>query len=106
MSIDKYAAPLERTLATALVDRALAEGLLVSVFDGGELVVSRSNDRTEVLEALASTDEDRLTLRNPDGSIFGRVWLIWGNGADLFSDWSDSGELDDMVWSIIEAHAP
>lgn len=103
MSLEEYASETERRMADALIDAVLERGMTISVHDGGEWVLKRSTHRAEIRDALASTDNDTIKMRHTDGSSFGSVWLVWGNGIDLFADWSASGELDDMVWDIINA---
>ena len=88
----------EKTAAGRIVDRALAKGYLVSVFDGGETTVRRSNDRGTIMEALQSTDDDTLIMHKPDGKKVGVIWLVWGNSPDeIVCDCSDNPEIDALV---------
>lgn len=64
-------------------------GYSVSVFDGEQWVLSRSTDTATILSVLASTDEDLLAFRNGDEKV-GEICLVYGNGPDLFHDWTDN----------------
>jgi hypothetical protein len=88
---------LEMTIARKLVRKALAAGYMVSVYDGEEYAVKRSTKFTKIVEALASTSDDVLVLRTADGTKVGSVWLIWGNGEDLISDYTDNEATNALV---------
>jgi len=66
----------ERIVATQLVDALLRRGIKVTVNDGEEETVTDSLNRSEILEALCTTDEDHV-----GGGDFD-FWLLWGNGGD------------------------
>jgi hypothetical protein len=100
-TLTQYATAGEARVARKLVKAALAAGYTVSVNDGEEWTVKRSTRETEILDALATTDEDRLLLRNPTandiGDIIGSFWLIYGNdesGEELISDHTDNDICD------------
>lgn len=101
MSIEKYATQTERRIAEATVDAMLAAGWSLSVFDGEEYTVRHSRDRAQVLGALATTSDDRLFASQPDGARVGFVWLVWGNGCDLLSDWSDVQPIAAMLEPVL-----
>lgn len=82
----EYVLEDEQKIATKLVDTILEAGHMISVIDGEEVVVRRSTDRAEILEAMASTDSDTLVIRDSQRRRIGSVTLIWGNGCDLISD--------------------
>jgi hypothetical protein len=87
----------ERRTATRLVAAALAAGYTVSVYDGEEYTVKRSRKSKEILEALATTGEDVLVIRDSAGERLGVLSLIWGNdpsGDELISDHSDNDAMD------------
>lgn len=83
---------IERLLMEQVVDDLLAAGYLVSVNDGEETTVTESTDRAEILDAMRSTDEDYLLARLPGVKRNSWVRLIYGNGADLISDFNVSLE--------------
>ncbi|UXL28294.1 hypothetical protein [Stenotrophomonas maltophilia] len=64
-------------------------------------LVRHSRDRQEVLEALASTDHDHLRFYRPDATKAGFVLLIWENGDDAASDWSDNDETNALVMPVL-----
>jgi hypothetical protein len=66
-----------RRLVTALLDA----GLEITVNDGEEDCYT-GRDPAKIFEAMMSTDEDVLITTR------GSVWLIYGNGFDLISDYS------------------
>jgi hypothetical protein len=77
----------ERAIAALIVSELIAAGYALSVYDGEEFTVRRSQDAREVCGALATTDADVLLARM-NGERAGSVTLIWGNGIDLLSDWA------------------
>lgn len=81
---------IERQILEKLVDDALAVGCLVSVHDGEEWPLKRSQDRIDILSATRSTDADTLLFHHADGVAIGEVLLIYGNGYDLISDCTDN----------------
>ena len=89
----RYATPGERRVARALVERILAQGCMISVDDGGEFTVARSTSKKVVLDALATTGEDTLHIRDAQGGRLGWILLIWGNcksGDELIADHTDT----------------
>ena len=93
MSLTQYATAGERRAATRLVDTILAQGHSISVYDSEEWTVKRSTDRAAILDALATTDMDRIRVRDSGGNPLGSFDLIWGNdsdGTELIADHSDN----------------
>jgi hypothetical protein len=91
----------ERKIVSSVIDSALARNYTISVYDGEEYSLKRSTDKSEILKALASTESDVLHFRTEHGARIGWVWLIYGNGEDIISDWSDNKETDELVKPII-----
>lgn len=78
---------VERKIAEALVKSALAEGYIISVYNGDD---ETSPFRTceKVISHMFATDEDRLYLWK-DGKRFGWVFFVYGNdGWDVISDYT------------------
>lgn len=96
--LNKYASTGEARVARKLVKAALAEGWSISVNDGYETTVHRSTNANEIIDALATTGEDTLTLHLPvSGKPSGFFWLIYGNdptGEELIADHSDNENCD------------
>lgn len=76
---------IERQIIVCLVEDCLAAGCSIRVFDGEEFNGGWTTDEARVFNRMASTDEDKLYFRFPDGKV-GWVLLIYGNGADVISD--------------------
>lgn len=74
--------------ATRLIDAALAAGYTVSVNDGEEWTVTKSTDRTLILDAMGTTGEDYIMVRTADGAKIARYWMIYENGNEVITDWS------------------
>jgi hypothetical protein len=92
-----YTTSGERGVATRLVRAALHAGYTVSVYDGGEYTVKRSRKERQILEALATTGEDVLVIRDSAGERLGVLSLIWGNeesGECLISDHTDNDAIE------------
>ncbi len=81
-----------------IVGRALAKGYTVSVYDGEEFPVKRSTNRAVIRDALASTDEDILVIRESDGTRVGNILLVWGNSPEeVAADYSDFPAIREIV---------
>ena len=59
-----------------LINKALAKGLTISVFDGEEWQVKRSTSPKAIKEAIESVDESQLRLRDKAGEIVGWALII------------------------------
>jgi hypothetical protein len=86
-----------RRIAAALIDAALAAGLTVSAYEGGDWAIRRSTDRAAILDALASTDHDELVFRNAEGAKVGWALMIWENDCDVLSDYSDNALMESLT---------
>ena len=76
--------PIEREIATNIVNGIMSEtapsgkGHTISVFDGEETVLSKSDDARNILESMGHTDGDSLIIM--DGQEFiGTVFFVYGN---------------------------
>jgi hypothetical protein len=86
----------EKSIIERLLEDVASAGFAVSVHDGVEVVLKKCTDMKTVFEAMYSTGADTLTFFDQSGAGVGWVWLIWGNGQDVISDYSDNpatGEL-------------
>jgi hypothetical protein len=89
---------IEKRICERLVDRALAAGYTISVYDGAEWPLKRSSNRPEILAAMYSTDSDTLRFRLPDsGESVGSIMLVYGNGADVICDYTDNAAMAALV---------
>lgn len=83
---------IETKIAGQLVDDIIAAGYTITVNDGEEDTLIRSSHKPHIMEALQTTDEDYLKIMD-DMKQIGTVWLIWGNGVDVISDYGGPDEL-------------
>lgn len=59
------------------------------VHDGEEWVLTRCANAGKVMDALFSTDDDRIRFRSPDGTKNAVFYLVYGNdGYDVISDYT------------------
>lgn len=82
---------IERQIIARLVSDVLASGASIMVNDGEEDVTGYSRDPAEIFGAMSSTDMERLfILRDTgrDAKKLGWVLLIYGNDADVISDYT------------------
>lgn len=92
---------LERKMVSALVRHALAEGMTVSVNDGDEWTLVKSDSYEAIFDALCTTDTDTIMLRRADGSKVGWFQLIYGNdGYDVIADYGVNEDTD-RIWNTV-----
>ena len=99
----EHATPGERRVARALVRLLLEADCVISVDDGGEFTVKRSRSLRQITDALATTGEDTLVVRDADGKRRGVILLVWGNdetGEELIADYTANHFLDCIIESI------
>lgn len=95
MSI-KMRQKVEREIAEAVIDGALEAGYTLDVYDTEEVTVKNSASKTEILEAMFTTNEDYLYVRNGGTNPFGWVRFIYGNdGWDVVNDYTTN--LEEMM---------
>lgn len=88
----------EKRIARQVVTRLLDNGYSISVWEGEDFAILKSNSIERIMKALASTDSDVLRAYDADDNPMGSVLLVWGNGEDLISD--GSGVAIDLVEGI------
>lgn len=78
---------IERRIAKAAVKAFIEAGFTVSVFDGGETVLTDSIDAKAIEAAMFSTDEDQLHVTRTSDGLRGWVLFVYGNdGHDVIAD--------------------
>ena len=91
----------QRDKAARIVDKALAQGLTLSVSDGaGGWEVKVSRDRGDILAAIGEMDMDTIRFRDDAGSYIGTVFLVWGNaddGSELAADYTDNEAMQELA---------
>jgi hypothetical protein len=93
----EYASASERKIVNRILDTALAEGYMVSVYDGEVWTLHDSTDGDAIREALASTDMDVIRFRDSLRDYIGDVHLVWGNDEDVISDTTCDLRLDELL---------
>jgi|SRR5882672_685474 len=83
----------QRIVGRAVYD-LLAAGYAITVNDGEEDTVKASKDAPTIFRALASTSNDTLGVTKA-GQRSSFVFLVWGNGVDIISDYGMS--LEDVL---------
>lgn len=85
----------EQDIFTKLVDDALAQGNTISVFDSDTWVVHGSRNRTRILCAMHTMNEDKLKFRDiRNGDVLGQVFLVYGkHGWDVIKDYTDNARM-------------
>lgn len=105
--LELYVSAEEQRIAKWVVDAILERGYLVRVWEGeGWAHKASTRDRSEILGAMASTEADTLCISKPDATFgkmrIGSITLIWGNGCDLLSDWTDRPEVDEIARAVCQ----
>jgi hypothetical protein len=105
-SLEKYATEGERNVISRFLDLVLAKGWYVSMDDGEEVTVRRSQDKSAIMAAMATTEEDYLRVySNPEDKKtaddrIGWFRIIYGNaedGSELIADYS-ANDLCEDIW--------
>lgn len=85
---------IEKRIAVAAIDQLLSAGFSLGVYDGEEITIHHSKDKKAIVNALFTTDDDRLFVyfddTNPsDTRPNAWVYLVYGNdGWDVISDYT------------------
>lgn len=104
---------LEKQIVSKTVEVLLAAGYLLSVNDGEQIVVNKSEDAERILGAMFTTDEDQIIAydRNADLTVeAGSVGFIYGNdGYDVMNDHSMSlaevlKPVDELIAELTKAN--
>ncbi len=88
---------IERKIAGQIIDRALAAGYTVSVWDGEAYCLKRSTGKGAIMAAIGSSDGDSLLIREAGGRKVGSIALVWGNGEDIVCDYTDNPAIRALV---------
>lgn len=88
---------VERQIVERLVRDALRLAFSVSVNDGEDTTLHESTDLDAIGKAMGTTDEDWLVFHSPARGRVGWVRLIYGNGADVISDYTANETMERIV---------
>lgn len=88
----------EKAVVRAAVRNAIKLGFTVSLYDGEEWAVKRSNSEREVMAEIYATDLETLAFRTRDGKLIGNLYLVYGNSAgEVMSDWTDTEAMNTLL---------
>ncbi|UIY29197.1 hypothetical protein LZK73_21935 [Neorhizobium galegae] len=90
MSYPDYISPTEREIIDRILKRALAKDYYVSVYDGEEWALIKSNDLAAIQREVGATDCTTLKFRDASMKVVGSVLLVHGNDEDVVGDCSDN----------------
>ena len=95
--------PIERAIAASIINAILSEsdasgkGRTISVYDGEETVINRSNNVKNILESMGHTEADYLHWHGEGDN--GMVMFVYGNEPEyVVADYST----DDFTARIVE----
>ncbi|RUU76134.1 hypothetical protein [Mesorhizobium sp. M7A.F.Ca.MR.362.00.0.0] len=98
MAFPSYMRPAEVKIVGRLIKKALGLDYVVSVYDGEEYGIVRSNNYEAITAEIAATDSTELVFRRRDDKTkIGSVLLIHGNDEDVISDHSDNELTNKLV---------
>lgn len=103
MSLQRLYYQVEATAARFLIDLLLEEGMLVSIRNEEGYEIRNSQDRKAILEAMAATDIDCVSVRCPlEAKYLGVFMLVYGNGRgdELISDYSTNSFCDRIADAV------
>lgn len=89
---------IEKKIAKAIIKTMRKAGYSISIFEGEDYSIRRSKNKADILEAMFSTDEDRIDLYKKDaldGTVkrHGWIMMIYGNdGYDVVNDYTTNLE--------------
>ncbi|RWN60173.1 hypothetical protein [Mesorhizobium sp.] len=96
-----YMRPAEQKIVGALIKKALGLGYLVSVYDGEEWPVKKSDDFAKITAEIAATDSTEFVFRKAeDGSKIGWLMLVHGNDEDVICDYTDNQLMNELVEGV------
>ena len=90
----------ERRIVRKLVRKALGLGYVISVFDGEEWCLRSSTSEADIMSSIQSTESEELVFRTRDGYIVGAIVLVYGNGEDVITDYSDNMEMQQLIEGV------
>lgn len=90
---------IEQEIVESLVSNILDRGFSIDLYGEGELLLSQSLDRNEVLDLVDACDY--MEIYFADGQ---RFLIIGGNGEDIISDCSDTPLCEEIFKEIQDDH--
>lgn len=85
----------EKAVVRGIVERAIASGRRLSVFDGEEYPITLSDDADAVMNELFACDMEWLQVWDADGERrIGTIMFVYGNAPDeVVCDCTDKPEI-------------
>jgi hypothetical protein len=98
---------LEGEIAAEVAEKLIEAGYYVSVFDCEEFTLIDSRDVNKIVEAMFTTDDDRLYVRSKKSKepmYDGWIWFVYGNGGDdVISDYTTNlSYIIDPIMAAVE----
>src|SRR5215471_7229345 len=89
---------IERRIVRRILIEAVRSDCVISVWDGEDWSIRRSNNPTAILAAMFATDEETLVIRRASGPRIGSVFLVYGNdGPDVICNHTDSDDMNALL---------
>lgn len=92
---------IEKEIVLKILEDASRAGYAITVYDGGETVIEKSENKEAVFAEMYSTDEDTLIFDQGDRQI-GWVFLVYGNDYAVISDYSDNSSTEELLKNAME----
>ena len=93
---------VERMIIKLLAEEILKRGHSITVYDGEENALNKSTDLHAILNECGTTEVTVFTLHK-GGAVQGWFTLIHGNHEDVISDYSVTGDCNDIFNTVAEA---
>ena len=95
-----WVSPVERRIIGIAIKTILVEDLMIAVYDGEELALSRTTDVQNILGVIGDTDITIFNVYQRDGYMTGFIVFIHGNAEDVLSDYSCGDRIEKIVARI------
>jgi hypothetical protein len=87
---------IEREIVLTILSDAINAGYFISVHNDDSFVTEKSSSVESIFREMYSTGTDRLLLYQNNKRV-GWILLIYGNGLDVVSDYSDNAEIEALL---------
>ena len=97
--------PIVQKIIRELVDAVLESGYTITVYDGEETVIIRSDNARNILESMGHTEADWLYWNGEDDT--GSVMFVYSNEPEyVVADYSSDEFTTRIVETVIEKYGP
>jgi hypothetical protein len=81
-----------------MIKAILADGNFISVWDGGEWAVKKSQGYREIMEAIESVECAEIRIRDEQGSKLGWAMIVNGlEGEEEIADFTDNDYMNKLL---------